>query len=234
VSQGRTTVGIILSAVYLIVAALILQENWALAKQMKPNEWGDFLAGVFAPLAFLWLVLGYFQQGDELRLNTEALKLQAEELRHQVAETKALVRESARSAEHQEAQFELLSQKALPRFEELKVQRWAANYPHEEFRTAVWIHAKNVGSTVTSLMTFVQDAEGAEAKDESVEPASMVETTKRVVFKFAFRDAAPGNFVFQVYYQDGNGIERFSEFNVAGSSCLEVVRGKLRRDQNSA
>ena len=35
------------------------------------NEWGDFLAGVFGPLALLWLVLGYFIQAKELRAQVE-------------------------------------------------------------------------------------------------------------------------------------------------------------------
>jgi len=34
----------------------------------KPNELGDFLAGFFSPLAFLWLVLGYYQQQKEIKL----------------------------------------------------------------------------------------------------------------------------------------------------------------------
>lgn len=40
------------------------------------NELGDFLAGIFAPVAFLWLVLGYIQQGRQLEQNTKALELQ--------------------------------------------------------------------------------------------------------------------------------------------------------------
>ena len=48
---------------------------------MTLNEWGDFLAGTTAPLALFWLVIGYFQHGEELRLNTEALNAQKEELR---------------------------------------------------------------------------------------------------------------------------------------------------------
>lgn len=44
------------------------------------NEFGDFLAGSFAPLAFYWLVLGYYLQGKGIQQNTEALKLQQVEL----------------------------------------------------------------------------------------------------------------------------------------------------------
>jgi hypothetical protein len=58
---------------------------------MEPNELGDFLAGCFAPLAFLWLVLGFFQQGDELRNSVAALHLQGEELRNSVEQQKQLV-----------------------------------------------------------------------------------------------------------------------------------------------
>lgn len=51
---------------------------------LASNELGDFLAGVFAPLAFLFLYLGYKQQGEELKQNTRALRLQADELRENV------------------------------------------------------------------------------------------------------------------------------------------------------
>ena len=44
------------------------------------NEFGDFIAGAFAPLAFFWLVRGFYQQGKGLQQNSEALELQAQEL----------------------------------------------------------------------------------------------------------------------------------------------------------
>lgn len=47
--------------------------------KLSGNEFGDFLAGVFSPLAFLWLVLGFFQQGQELRASIHALELQGDE-----------------------------------------------------------------------------------------------------------------------------------------------------------
>ena len=60
--------------------------NWSDAKAMDLNEWGDFFAGVFAPLAFLWLIVGYYQQARELGQNTAALIQQAEALNLQVVE----------------------------------------------------------------------------------------------------------------------------------------------------
>ena len=47
--------------------------------QLKLNELGDFLAGAFGPLAIFWLVLGFFQQGHELRLQVQELALSVEQ-----------------------------------------------------------------------------------------------------------------------------------------------------------
>ena len=51
---------------------------WCLAQWsatgLSPNSWGDVAAGFFAPLAFLWLVLGFFQQGRELKLQILELR----------------------------------------------------------------------------------------------------------------------------------------------------------------
>lgn len=58
---------------------------------LSANELGDFLAGSFAPLAFLFLYLGYKIQGEELKQNTKALEKQAEELANSVAEQKRLI-----------------------------------------------------------------------------------------------------------------------------------------------
>ena len=71
------------------------------------NAWGDFFAGFFAPLAFLWLVLGYMQQGEELRHSTEALRLQAEELRNSVEQQSQLV---AVSREQMRQEYEALQE----------------------------------------------------------------------------------------------------------------------------
>jgi hypothetical protein len=52
---------------------------------------GDFLQGGFAPLAFLWLVIGFFIQQKELTANARAIRLQYAEMKRmsQHAETQA-------------------------------------------------------------------------------------------------------------------------------------------------
>lgn len=84
----RFLFGIGVTVVWLVFVVIMF------ATQERPttlNAWGDFFAGFFAPLAFLWLVLGYLQQGEELRHSTEALRLQAEELRNSVEQQSQLV-----------------------------------------------------------------------------------------------------------------------------------------------
>ena len=87
IRKPLTIFGLVLT-VGLVVGAVVffLKSNTA----MTLNEWGDFLAGVSAPLALLWLVIGYFQHGQELQLNTAALRTQQEELHLQVEATKRL------------------------------------------------------------------------------------------------------------------------------------------------
>ncbi|MEZ2724102.1 hypothetical protein ACBQ21_08900 [Pseudomonas putida] len=81
----------LLTSFYLSLFLLILLARWSELFGLPLNELGDFAAGVFAPLAFLWLVLGYKQQGNELRQGTEALRLQAAELRSSVEQQSLLV-----------------------------------------------------------------------------------------------------------------------------------------------
>ncbi|MGL5839432.1 MAG: hypothetical protein ACRCY3_13115 [Sphingorhabdus sp.] len=79
------------TAVYLLAILIYAISARNALLNMTPNEFGDFLAGCFAPLAFFWLVLGFFQQGDELRNSVAALHLQGEELRNSVEQQRQLV-----------------------------------------------------------------------------------------------------------------------------------------------
>jgi hypothetical protein len=79
------------TSAYLALFAIYGLFEWQALLAMTPNDFADFLAGCFAPLAFLWLVLGFFQQGDELRNSVAALRLQGEELRNSVEQQRQLV-----------------------------------------------------------------------------------------------------------------------------------------------
>ena len=108
------------SGVYLGGLAIYAFCQWPQILEMKPNELGDSLAGVFAPLAFLWLVLGFLQQGAELRHSARALYLQGEELRNSVEQQRALVdvtREQLQAeSEGRRREDEDLERAAQPRF----------------------------------------------------------------------------------------------------------------------
>ncbi|WP_409292239.1 hypothetical protein [Pseudomonas sp. KCJK9058] len=82
----RTKLAVIFSVIYIGGFALICVCRFDDLKDLGLNELGDYLAGAFGPLALAWLVFGYFQQGDELRQGTEALRLQATELNNAVTE----------------------------------------------------------------------------------------------------------------------------------------------------
>lgn len=68
------------------------------------NEVGDYLAGALTPLALFWVILGYRQQGKELRNNTAQLELQAEELKNSTDQLKLQTEEIRQSVEVQTRQ----------------------------------------------------------------------------------------------------------------------------------
>ncbi len=87
-------IGLAVSSAYfatLIIYLVVQQQNPA---DLRLNELGDFLGGVASPVAFLWLVLGYFQQSREIRLSGKALHLQAQEMKRSVDEHRLLAGET--------------------------------------------------------------------------------------------------------------------------------------------
>ncbi|WP_325435874.1 hypothetical protein [Pseudomonas nitroreducens] len=98
---------------FLILVCMIWYRSPTLLK-MPLNELGDFCAGIFGPLAILWLILGFMQQGEELRLNNEALQLQATELKNSVEQQLAMAESQKASLRHSERALEpLLKVEAL-------------------------------------------------------------------------------------------------------------------------
>ena len=117
-------IGWILTLVWLAFFATYLVVARADILSLEPNELGDFLAGMFAPLAFVWIIVGYYQQAIELRL-------QVAELTEQVKATQQLAREAKVSARQERAGVQ-------PVFAVLRAERVKGNM-HVEIRNSGWV-----------------------------------------------------------------------------------------------
>ncbi len=71
------TVGWLLLGLFYISSSI----GWTEFATQKAPALGSFLEGAFAPLAFLWLVVGFFLQQQQLQENTHSIRLQLEEMR---------------------------------------------------------------------------------------------------------------------------------------------------------
>ena len=132
---------IIFTIFYFIVLNKFFGITLDKVKGLEANALGDFLAGTFSPLAFLFLILGYLQTNKSLCQNTEAisqqaiaiqqqaesLKQQAKSLDTQVAELKLAneaykrqVDEMEKSVEAQQNMFELAEKKYLTTLQDKK------------------------------------------------------------------------------------------------------------------
>jgi hypothetical protein len=78
----RIFMGLSLTTLWLGMGLAYISGNvgWTAFVQLPAEELGSFLEGAFAPLAFLWLVIGYFLQQQELIQNTQAMRDQAQEI----------------------------------------------------------------------------------------------------------------------------------------------------------
>ena len=79
-ADRRTVFGVALTFLWVTVGAFYIGQGlgWDRFFDQPLGEMGDFLDGAFAPLAFLWLVLGLFIQQRELSGNNEAIQRQHE------------------------------------------------------------------------------------------------------------------------------------------------------------
>ena len=68
----RVRFGLLVTAAWIFLGSsyITTQIGWAAFSRLPAEELGSFLEGAFAPLAFLWLVIGYFLQQKELEQNT--------------------------------------------------------------------------------------------------------------------------------------------------------------------
>ncbi len=74
----RVAMGLVLTTVWIGAGFYYLVYRVGLSNfvALPTADIGSFLEGAFAPLAFLWLVIGHFMQQKEITSNTRAIKVQ--------------------------------------------------------------------------------------------------------------------------------------------------------------
>ncbi|MEM0952584.1 MAG: hypothetical protein AAGI24_00460 [Pseudomonadota bacterium] len=99
----RVLGGLAVTVLYLILMGLYIESEvgWSAFVKLQVERMGSFLEGAFAPLAFLWLVIGYFLQKKELRQNTEAMKMQFVEIQRSAEQATVQAEATARAEMHQ-------------------------------------------------------------------------------------------------------------------------------------
>ncbi|HHQ6565536.1 TPA: hypothetical protein ACSTJX_000332 [Serratia fonticola] len=150
--------GAVITVVYFFALCFVIV-NLNLAHFTSWNELGDFLAGAFSPVAFLWLVLGYLQQQKELQQNTKALELQALELKNSVDQYKSMV-EVARDQLNYDREF--LIREEARKEKEVK--------PDVNLVRVTWIAKANNDDYVYEI-TFSNDAYEARNVEVFISPA---------------------------------------------------------------
>ncbi len=111
-SRVLSTIGIVFTLAYVGLLGWAFGGRLSELKALEPNHLGDFLAGAFGPLAILWLILGFFQQGIELRENSRALDLQAAELKSSTKEQRELLQILRGQLEATRAEVAIASRRA--------------------------------------------------------------------------------------------------------------------------
>ena len=99
----RVLFGLTVTFLYLFLMAVYIdaEVGWTSFVTLQVERMGSFLEGAFAPLAFLWLVIGYFLQKKELRQNTDAMKMQFVEIQRSAEQATVQAEATARAEMHQ-------------------------------------------------------------------------------------------------------------------------------------
>ncbi|WP_166042144.1 hypothetical protein [Sphingosinicella sp. YJ22] len=148
--------GAVISAAYLAMMILYVSLGSHSVSSLELNALGDFLAGTFSPLAFFWLVLGFIQQGHELRHSADALWLQGQELQKSVEQQRELVGVTREQlALEQEARKQLESEASRAALPTLVLHEVGTTI--QEGSSVYHLRLLNLGTTCTLLTIYVFD-----------------------------------------------------------------------------
>lgn len=252
--RTRKAIGLSIAYVVCMVIATLAAIHLGVAPD-ELHEWGDWLAGAASPLAFGWLVVGYFQQGEELRQNTEALQLQAQtlklqvdELKHSVEEQQNMARATIRHARSAELALLMQFQPDIQCAPAQAVQMW----PGDGTRKAVELVLINQGRAAQQC-SILSLPNGREVTIVGGVPETWEPEDEGHRISFAYSGGLNVSFQFSVVYTDGFGFPQQSTFQVHIKPILEheghvsigvrklpvrpkliAVRGRKKRDNHAS
>ncbi|WP_156383713.1 hypothetical protein [Pseudoxanthomonas sp. Root65] len=212
--MSKTWIGALLTAFYFSAVATWCIWQWPELAAADASKIGGFLGGVFSPVAFLWLVLGYFQQGQELRQNTRALELQAEELKHSVQHQAELVEVTRSQLQAEisrlEQEQERLTQAAKP-----KLRFLSGGASSSGSRIEARLIGQNVGNTAVDVtLAFEPTLQGF-----SPMRATTWTRGEQKHFTWAYSTSdVPESVLMTVNYVDAAGVPGVSRFRLTALS----------------
>lgn len=226
--------GMVASASYVAVLAVYA---WSMRKamlDMKPDQLATFLSGVFAPLAFLWLVLGFRQQGDELKNSAEALWLQGEELRNSVEQQRQLVEVSRQQLEAERRVTEE-AERRLHHQSQPRLRLMGGGSVHSGGNATYTFTLTNVGPGCSDVSMHIVDREEFAQTLTLSGPGSHL----NIEYKQGL-DEQLVPIELEVRYQDSRGMPGMTHFHVPVTLIGDHLRfmspqtGKIPSGQNPA
>lgn len=223
-----------LTAIWLLLVVGSSAVNWQSFCDMGPNEWGDFLAGTMSPVAFMWLVFGYLQQGRELKQNTEALHLQQQALLLQHEELAEQVKATLKVAAHSEQQA-IASISMVQLTERERRSRELAELMSTQPKFTFAIIAPNSGWEIALRIRNVGlpahdiEVHSGDFSETAVSSRALIDTDKYCTLSFlgAESESVRKDFEIGIEYTDANGIRRIQTFRIknfrASPPTLEAV-----------
>lgn len=191
-------------------------------KTMALNEVGDFLAGAFGPLALFWLVMGFFQQGEELRNSVEALKLQANELKDSVEQQKALVEITTSQLEldqkARQAEAEIMLEHRMPH-----IMVSFGSVASGSSGSSIEIKLKNTGASAQSVrVLFPSSNSEIKSKRESVYHGFSAEEEKQFRLKLTMADPSSFSAELQIISENIRNEEKTQFFKIDFPNVSQV------------
>jgi hypothetical protein len=200
----RLRVAWTLTAIWLLAIAAYLYATASSLESWTARDFVAFLGDVAAPLALLWLVVGYFEQAHALRQNGDALQKQAEQLAMQVRGTRSLALVAVRQAE---AMLRLIQLERRKIHDDAKIRMRAAQprfVLEEGMRNprAGTIRLQNEGAPASNL-ALIPDNPTIKA---SIQPSAYVQSGGFLNIELAAPDFT--SVLAHIEYSDAEGVRR--------------------------